>query len=94
MGQLTERIDDLLEAAMPRLSDRELRLVGDILMIIEDEKFNGNIDKFYRWISKSTDEFLEELWAYLENHRGANRKKLTSLPADAYIWIHGEYMLG
>jgi len=94
MSGFTEQIDSLLEAAMPRLTDRELRLVGGILMTIEDEKFGGNIDKFYRWIDKSTDDFREEMWAYLENHRGANRKKLSSLPADTYIWIHGEYMLG
>lgn len=94
MSTLTDHVDSLLEASMPRLSKHELDLVGGILMVIEDEKFNGNIDKFYRWISKSTDDFREELYAYLENHRGADRKKLSGLKPDVYIWIHGEHMLG
>jgi hypothetical protein len=94
MSQITERIDSLLEAARPNLSRREMDVVGELLLAIEDEKFRGDTDRFYRWISKSTDDFREELWADLETRRGADRKKLSGLPVDVYVWIHAEHMLG
>jgi len=83
---LTEHVDLLLEA---RMSSREQKLVGNMLVGMEMEEYGGNTERFYRWIERKTDEFLEELYARLEgNVREADRKRLTSLKAREYIALH------